>query len=557
MNMKKSMVVAVLTGLAAVATMACAGQPGRDEAAASQTLFSDKALAEHIRILASDEFGGRGPASKGEELTVKYLSGEFGKLGLKPAFGDSYVQEVPMAKITNDPRAVLRITGKGVDLSFRQGPQFVGWTARTSPDIALMASDVVFVGYGAVAPEWNWDDYAGMDVRGKTVIVLVNDPGFGSGDPGLFKGRTMTYYGRWPYKYEEAARHGAAGVLLVHETEAASYGWAVVNNSWMGTRYTLVGPEGNASRCALESWITLDTAKAIFAAAGMDYGKMKMAAVMRGFKAVPLKLKASISMHDAVENVVTRNIGGLLPGTKRPDEVIVYSAHWDHLGINPAAPGPDKIFNGAADNASGVSGLIELARAFAAPGVTHERSVLFLSTAAEEQGIFGAQYYTEHPAFPLNKTVADLNMDVLNLWGPTRDIIVSGFGQNDLEDYLKEAAAVQSRVVVPESDPQAGGYFRSDHFAFARAGVPAVTAGSGVDDVEKGREYGARIRREWAAAHYHQPSDEFSPDWNFKGAIQDLDVYYQVGLRLCNGTEFPVWKQGSEFKARREAIMGK
>ncbi|MHB8053739.1 MAG: M28 family metallopeptidase [Candidatus Aminicenantales bacterium] len=556
MNPKKLMIPVILAVMAAAATTAYTEKADRSGQRSAPVSFDEKLLAHHVQVLASDEFEGRGPASKGEELTVAYISDEFRKLGLKPPVGGSYVQAVPMARITNDPKAILRIKGKGTGFEFHQGTQFVGWTLQAREEVAVADSDMVFVGYGVVAPEWNWDDYAGADVRGKTVVMLVNDPGFAAKDPELFKGKTMTYYGRWPYKFAEAARHGAAAALLVHETEPASYGWDVVNNSWMGARYSLSTPDGNATRCALDAWISLDMAKAIFSAAGQDYEAMKMAADKRGFRAVPLELKSSITMHDAVQNVISRNVVGLIPGTARPDEVVIYSAHWDHFGVNPAVPGEDKILNGAVDNATGISGLIELARAFMKPNVPHERSLLFLAVTAEEQGLLGSEYYVEHPLFPLAKTVADLNMDAMNVLAPTRDVATGDYGRCDLEDYFKTAAEEEGRVIAPDANPESGGYFRSDHFSFALAGVPAVTAGSGIDDREKGPEYGAKARYAWAVANYHKPSDEFSPSWNYAGMIEDLVLYYRVGLRLINETAFPGWKPGSDFKAKRDAMMG-
>lgn len=554
----KKFLIPMIFAVAAVLGMAaCAGKTESTNPASAGPSFDTKLLARHVQVLASDAFEGRSPASKGEELTVAYISDEFRKLGLTPPVEGGFVQDVPMARIANDPAAVLRVAGKDANLEFRQGTQFVGWTLQAKEDVAVANSDMVFVGYGVVAPEYGWDDYAGLDVRGKTVVMLVNDPGFARKDPDLFKGKTMTYYGRWPYKFEEAARHGAAAALLVHETEPASYGWNVVNNSWMGTRYSLSTPDGNAARCALEAWISLDTAKAIFAAAGKDFEAMKLAADTRGFQAAPLGLKTSIAMHDAVENVITRNVIGLIPGTTRPDEVVIYSAHWDHFGVNPAVPGEDKILNGAVDNATGVSGVIELARAFMKPGVPHERSLLFLATTAEEQGILGTFYYVDHPVFPLAKTVADLNMDAMNVMAPTKDVSVGEYGRCELEEYFKTAVEEQGRVIAPEANPESGGYFRSDHFPFALAGVPAISAGSGLDDREKGPEYGAKARMAWAAANYHQPSDEFSPNWNYAGMIEDLTLFYKVGLRLANETSFPGWKEGSDFKAKRDAMLNR
>lgn len=557
MERKHGIAAAILVAAVMTGSTACAGKGGPSGKAPDKGGFDAGALTAHVRVLASDEYEGRAPGSKGEDLTVAYISGEFGKLGLKPGVGESYIQDVPMVEITNDPQAVLRVKNAKSDLAFPAGTAFVGWTLRAQDLIEVADSEMVFVGYGVVAPEQGWNDYAGQDVRGKTVVMLVNDPGFATKDPDLFNGKAMTYYGRWVSKFEEAARQGAAGAVLVHETEAASYGWEVVHNSWMGARYSLSTPDGNASRCAFESWISLDSAKAIFAGSGLDFDAMKAAANKPGFKAVPLPARASVTMHNAIRPVMSRNVIGIIPGTKRPDETVIYVAHWDHFPPNFSLPGEDKIFNGALDNASGVAGLIETARAFMRPGAAPERSILFLASTAEEQGILGTEYYVSHPVVPLAGTIAALNFESLNIWGRTKDVIIIGYGQGDLDEYIEAAAAEQGRVLAPDPTPEDGGYFRSDHFPFARAGVPAMMAASGTHDLEKGPEYGKKIRDAWGPANYHQPSDELTPDWKFDGMIEDLEMYYAIGRRLVRETMFPGWKPGSEFKAKRDAMMGK
>lgn len=555
MKAKLWIIAAALAVAALTGSIVFAGKGDPVEKAAAA--FDSGNLARHVKTLASDEFEGRAPGTRGEDLTVRYISEEFRMIGLKPGAGGGFIQEVPMVEITNDPTAVLHVKGRGPDLAFPSGSAFVGWTLRAKEVVTVADSEMVFVGYGVVAPEHNWNDYAGVDARGKTVVMLVNDPGFATKDPDLFNGKAMTYYGRWMYKFEEAARQGAAAALLVHETEPASYDWGVVRNSWMGARYSLSTPDGNASRCALESWISLDSAKAIFKAAGFDFDPMKAAANRRGFKAVPLGQKASVTMRDRVKPITSRNVVGLVPGSKRPDEVIIFTAHWDHFGINPALPGKDKIFNGAVDNATGVAGLIELGRAFMNPAAAPERTIIFLAVTAEEQGMLGSAYYAANPIFPLAKTVAVLNLESLNIFGPTRDVVVIGYGQCDLDEYIRAAAAEQGRVLSPDPTPEDGGFFRSDHFPFARVGVPAMEAGSGTDDREKGPEFGRRIRDAWGPANYHRPSDEYSPSWNFAGMIEDLDMYYRIGFRLSHETSFPGWKPGSEFKAKRDAMMAK
>jgi Zn-dependent M28 family amino/carboxypeptidase len=390
-------------------------------------------------------------------------------------------------------------------------------------------------------------------VKGKTIVVLVNDPGFATGDTTLFKGRTMTYHGRWTYKYEEAARQGAAGVLIVHETEPAGYPWAVVRDSWSGTRFMLENPD-NMSRAAVEGWITADAARQLFQDAGLSYDSLKARAARREFKAVPLGLKASIAIRNTVRRSTSNNVLAVLPGTTRADEYVIYMAHWDHFGKDTTRQG-DQIFNGALDNASGTAGLLALAKAYAALDRNPARSVLFLAVTAEEQGLLGSQYYATHPVYPLNKTVAAINMDGLNILGPMRDITVVGYGNSDLDDYVAEAAKAQNRVVRPDPEPEKGFYFRSDHFSFAKVGVPALDPDAGINSVAHGEAWARQQRDAYTQQRYHKPSDEYDPSWDLSGAVEDLWLFFRVGYRLANESTFPNWRAGSEFKAKRDSMM--
>jgi Zn-dependent M28 family amino/carboxypeptidase len=510
-------------------------------------------LAQRIQVLAADSLEGRAPSSPGEEKTIRYLVEQFRQLGLKSGSGENYLQQVPLVALTADHNMTLTVQGKGKTTSLKYGDQFVAFTSRVVERTGLQNSDLVFAGYGIVAPEYGWNDFAGTNVKGKTIVVLVNDPGFATGDTTLFRGHTMTYYGRWTYKYEEAARQGAAGVLIVHETAPAGYPWEVVKDSWSGTRFMLENPD-NASRAAVEGWITVDAARKLFQNAGMDYDSLKARASRREFKAVPLGLKASITMRNTIRRSSSHNVLAVLPGTTRADEYLIYMAHWDHFGTDTTRQG-DQIFNGALDNASGTAGLLELAKAYAALDRHPARSVLFLSVTAEEQGLLGSQYYATHPVFPLNKTVAAINMDGLDIYGPMKDITVIGYGNSELDDYVTEAAKAQGRVVRPDAEPEKGFYFRSDHFSFAKVGVPALDPEAGINSVAHGEAWGRQQRDEYTQQRYHKPSDEYDPNWDLSGAVQDLRLLFRVGYRLANESIFPDWRTGSEFKAKRDSMM--
>ncbi|MCH7474639.1 MAG: M28 family peptidase [Gemmatimonadetes bacterium] len=519
-------------------------------------VIDEEGLREHIQTLASDEFEGRAPSSHGEELTIRYLADAFQQMGLQPGNGDSYFQDVPLVEtvVPNNPALTIRGRGATTELAF--GTEFVGWTKRVVDRARLANSPLVFVGYGVVAPEYDWNDYEGVNVRGSTVVILVNDPGFATQDEALFNGNAMTYYGRWTYKYEEAARQGAAGVIIIHETEPAGYPWEVVESSWTGPQFDLVAEDNNMSRVAVEGWITHDAAHEVFEQAGMDFDELKAQAASREFQAVPMGLRASTSLTNEVTRSTSRNVLAVLRGTDRADEYIVYMAHWDHLGKNAAIEG-DGIYNGAFDNATGVAGLLELAQAFASLEQRPARSILFLAVTAEEKGLLGSAYYAANPVYPRNKTVAAINMDGLNTDGPTNDITVIGYGASELDDYLEEAAAAQGRVIRADPEPEKGFYYRSDHFSFAKQGIPALYTDAGIDHVEHGEQWTLARRDEYTAKRYHKPTDEYDPEWDLSGAVNDLRILFDIGFRLSNETTFPNWRVGNEFRARREADMAR
>jgi Zn-dependent M28 family amino/carboxypeptidase len=485
----------------------------------------------------------------GETLTVDYMTKAFAGLGLEPGNGDSYTQEVPLVEISPEGTPTLDIQSPKGTIGLQNMNDFVIWTERPDSLVNIDKDDVVFAGFGIVAPEYHWNDYEGLDVKGKTVVVLVNDPGFY--DSTLFKGHTMTYYGRWTYKYEEAARQGAKACLIIHNTAAASYPFSVVQSSNGGVKLHLDTRNNPGRQLAIQGWITEAVGKQLLAAAGKDTSLLA-AAHHRGFTSVPLNLKLSASLKVKEVYNKSHNVIAKITGTKRPDEYIVYTAHWDHLGIGKPDSRGDSIYNGALDNASGSAGLLEIARAFKSLKTPPERTILFLSVTAEEQGLLGSAYYARHPIYPLNRTVAELNMDVLNANEKTKDVVITGAGQSELEDILKQEATRQDRYVAPEPNPEAGGYFRSDHFNFAKAGVPALDASGGIDVVGKGKVYGQALEDDYNSKHYHQPSDEYDSAWTFEGGLQDLQLLFQVGKRLAFSSAWLNWYPGSEFKAIRE-----
>lgn len=543
--------ITVFAGLTLSLT-GCGGDAQLD--AALDTITAEE-LSADVQILSSDAFEGRGPVSPGEDSTINYMKSRFEDVGALPGNGDSYFQEVPLASITADPSAVLQIRGGGPTQRFGYADDFVAWTKRVVESESINNSELVFVGYGIVAPENDWDDYEGVDVTGKTAVILVNDPGFATQDPAVFNGNAMTYYGRWTYKFEEAARQGAAGALVIHETAPASYGWETVRNSWTGPQFALVDENDNMSRLAVEGWLSSETAGTIFERAGLNYDSLKSVAERPGFQAIPMGLTASVSLRNTVVRSASNNVLALVPGTDRADEYIFYTAHWDHFGLNPNLEG-DQIFNGAMDNATGISALIELAQAFLGLEERQSRSIVLMAVTAEEQGLLGSAYYATNPVYPLEKTVAAINLDALNILGPMRDVSIVGYGNSELDGYLIDAASHQERVVFPESRPEAGSYYRSDHFSFAKVGVPALYPNAGIDHVEHGAEWTQQRLDEYSANNYHQPSDEYDPNWDLSGAIDDIRLVFRVGYRLANETVFPNWNEGTEFKATRDAMMG-
>ena len=520
--------------------------------AASETAEIEAMLHEHIAALASDEFEGRAPATPGEEKTINYLQSEFEALGIGPGNGDSYFQSVSVTEITTASDTVLTFSGSNYDAELEYATEMIVGSQQQIPTASIVDSELVFVGYGVVAPERNWNDYAGIDVVGKTVIILVNDPGYSTQDPDIFNGNAMTYYGRWTYKYEEAARQGAAGALIVHETGPAGYGWEVVSGSWSGPQIGLQADNLNSDKNDIEGWLTLDSAEALFAGAGLNYQQLKATAAQPGFTAVPLgDVTASVAIQNSVRTSLSQNVIAMIPGTDRAKETIIYTAHWDHLGVNAEIPG-DNIYNGAADNATGTAALLAMAKMHVDAGPA-PRSIVFLAVTAEESGLLGSRWYTEHPVFPLATTVANINIDVLNTYGPMHDIVEVGNGSSELEAYLEEAATAQGRHLVEEPNPERGYYYRSDHFNFAKAGVPALYAESGEDSVEFGKKWGAEQAQDYNENRYHAPSDEYDPNWNLEGAAQDILLYFDVASKLSRESSFPNWLEGNEFKGIRDA----
>jgi Zn-dependent M28 family amino/carboxypeptidase len=527
--------------------------PGPVAAAVDAALLAqvEAELHTHTEILASDEFEGRAPATKGEKLTVNYLKAQFESLGLEPGNGESWTQEVPVTAVTTSPAAVLNIAGGDYQRELAYGADMMVTTQQQVTSVSVADAPLVFVGYGINAPERGWNDYADVDVTDKTVVVLINDPGFATQDEAVFNGNTMTYYGRWTYKYEEAARQGAAAVLIVHETAPAAYPWEVVTGSWSGPKIGLTDSNRHLDKVEVEGWITLPVAQELFTAAGLDYQTLKSAAALPGFSAVAMSdLSASITLENTVESSESRNVVALLPGTTHPEETIIYTAHWDHLGKKEGVEG-DNIYNGAMDNASGTAGLLALAELHMQQGPA-ERSLVFLAVTAEESGLLGSRWYAEEPIYPVATTVANLNMDGIQIADRMRDVAVVGFGNSELDGYLKLQAAKQDRVLVPEPNPEKGYYYRSDHFNFARVGVPALYTTRSTDSRQHGKAWGQNQLDAYVTNDYHKPSDEYSPDWDMSGAAEHVLLFFGIGEALANSRDWPNWSEGTEFKAIRD-----
>ena len=530
------------------------GRPVLPEAASA--VLKEQPLLDEITTLASDSFLGRLPGTVGEDRTVAYLEQQFKAIGLEPGNPDgTYIQKVPLVGITPRPTPQLVVTKGAAKRVLEFKKDVVAWTKHVADSAAIANSEMVFVGYGVEAPQFEWDDFKGLDGAGKTLVMLVNDPPLA--DSTQFGGKAMTYYGRWTYKYEQGIKHHAAAVLIVHETGPSGYPFSVVQGK-TGEQFDLVTADKNMGRAPIEGWITLDQARALFKMAGQDFDGLKAKAATRDFAPVPLGITASMTIKNGLRTIDSRNVAAKITGSdpKLRDEYIVYTAHWDHFGIGDKVNG-DSIYNGALDNASGTAALLQLARAVKALPTPPKRSILFLSVTAEEQGLLGSQYYSVTPLYPLAKTLANINIDGLNLSGRTKDVTVIGLGASELDDYIREAAALQSRVIRPDPESEKGYYYRSDHFNFAKQGVPALYAEGGVDYIGQPADYGIKARQQYVAEDYHKPSDQVKPFWKLDGAVEDLRLLLTVGYWVAEADRFPEWRPGNEFRAAREKQLGR
>ncbi|HEY1301948.1 MAG TPA: M28 family metallopeptidase [Vicinamibacterales bacterium] len=542
-----------------------AATPATGPAISALPAIDPQAVLQHIKVLSSNKFEGRAPGTRGEDLSVAYIETQFRDLDLQPGNPDgTYIQKVPLVGIKAAETRPLTFVKGSQALGLKWRDEVVAWTKHVADTASIAKSDVVFAGYGVEAPEFNWDDFKGLEVKGKTVVVLVNDPPVPDPadpsklDPKTFGGKAMTYYGRWTYKFEEGARKGAAAVLIVHETEPAGYPFSVVQGN-LNEKFDIVTPDKNMGRANIEGWITVAAARKLFAMAGQDYDALKKQAATRAFKPVPLGgVQASMAIKNTLRTIDSRNVIAKLEGSdpQLKNEYVIYSAHWDHLGIGAPVNG-DNIYNGALDNASGVASVLEIAKAFKRVAPQPRRSILFLMVTAEEQGLLGSQYYSVTPLYPLDKTVATINIDGVNQWGRTKDITVIGLGASDLDDYLRQAAQEQGRTLSPDPEPEKGFYYRSDHFNFAKQGVPALDPDSGTEFIGKPEDWGKKKRDEFTEHDYHAPSDEIKPDWDLSGAAEDDQLLFAVGYRVANADKMPEWKPGNEFKAKRDAMMGR
>ncbi|MEI6894366.1 MAG: M28 family metallopeptidase [Colwellia sp.] len=536
------LLAAILVGCVATTSDDSANINSAQDISKSYDSINTAQLIEHIKVLSSDKFGGRAPSTEGEKLTLDYLTEQFTAIGFKPGNGDSFLQEVPLVSIEASTDMTLVIGGK----NYQYGTEMVMGTARISELEQLKNSELVFVGYGINAPEYDWNDYKDLDVKGKTVVILVNDPGFARQDPELFTGNAMTYYGRWTYKYEEASRQGAEGAIIIHETAPASYGWSVIQSSWSGPQFSFQRDDLNKNRVAVEGWINSSVAAELFEKAGLDFIAMKERAAQGSFNIELGNLDASVTVKSTIKNSVSYNFIATLPGQKNPDEHIIYTAHWDHLGTDLTKQG-DQIYNGARDNATGTAALIELAEAFAKLPHGLDRSMTFLAVTAEEQGLLGSKYYAANPIIPVAKTVANINMDALNVNGKSKDVAVFGLGQSDLDNYLIKAAKKQNRTISGDPRPAAGIYYRSDHFSFANVGIPALYAKGGIIPADQATA-DLRLKLDPVLGKcYHGVCDEYSDEWDLTGAVQDIQLFYDIGIELSKAEVWPQWSKTSEF----------
>src|SRR6266403_1334144 len=542
-------------------TKAFAADPEIERLKPALDAITPDGLLAHIKMLSSDEFEGRAPGSKGEELSIKYVSDQFKQIGLSPGNPDgTYFQKVPLAGIKTTPTASFAVGGKTTTLNYPD--DYVASSARLQNEIKVENSDIVFVGYGIVAPEFGWNDYKDVDVRGKTILMLINDPPIPDPndptklDEKMFGGQAMTYYGRWVYKYEIAAQKGAAAAIIIHETEPAAYPYSVVKTSWSKENFELDEADKNMGAVQVRSWITLDVAKKLLSDAGQDFDALKKSAVNKSFRPVVLKAQLNIDLTQQLRSFKSHNVISGLEGSdpKLKDEYVIYTAHWDHLGRHPELQG-DQIFNGAIDNASGVASVIELAGAFSKLNPPPKRSVLFIATTAEEAGLLGAKFYARHPLYPLEKTLADVNIDTINPWGKTHDIEDLSDNNSTLDDLLAAAAQRNGRAMTPNSQPEKGSFYRADHFEFSKLGVPSLYTGGGKNFIGKPADFGQQKKDDYTAHHYHQVSDEVNPEWDLAGAVEDIQLLFEVGYQVANGDKLPEWKPGTEFKAKRDAML--
>jgi Zn-dependent M28 family amino/carboxypeptidase len=558
---KPTRVLAVLAGASLLAVPAFSQSYPAHPTTSPEITAQD--LGARDKAIADDAFQGRGPGTVAGEAASAWLADEMKRIGLLPGNHGSYFQPVPAVNITLDAaKSKLSFATPQGAVTPKFPDDAVYWTARyKTPDVHVKDAPLVFVGYGVVAPEYNWNDYAGVDVKGKTVVILINDPGNedANPDPKFFKGKAMTYYGRWTYKYEEAARHGAAGAIIVHETIPAAYGWQVVRNSNSGNKSWLAAADKNMSRVAIQGWVTLDTARTLFKNAGLDYDQEKAAANKPGFRPVEMTGETmSANAHSTVSMMTTRNVVGVVPGSKHPNDYLLYTAHWDHLGVKPDVAGPDKIYNGAVDNGMGVSSILEIGEAFASDKPRPQRSIAIIAWTMEEQGLLGSEYFAKHPIWPVNHIVAGINLDANLPEGRAHDMIVVGSGASQLEDRLTAVLKTQNRAITPDPEPEKGGFYRSDHISLAKDGIPMIYPGGGYDLLDGGKDAGKKVRDDYRINHYHQPSDEWQASWDLSGPVSDLDVLYALGDELANSNDWPNWYDGNEFRGiRDQSLKGK
>ncbi len=550
MTISKTLCRATALATAALLIVGCSADK-QDLDTTVKPSISAADLGRRIKNLSDDKFEGRAPGTPGGIAASQYIADEMKSAGIAPMGIDgTYFQPITLTETTVGDGSFMKIG----DTSYTAGNDAVYWTKHYTDSVSVTASDLVFVGYGVVAPEYGWNDYGGIDVKGKTVVMLVNDPGFATKDEALFNGNAMTYYGRWTYKYEEAGRQGAAAVLVIHETDPASYGWNVVSAGWTGPQIDLVRPDKGASRAKLGGWLTIDSAKDLFETAGLDFAALKTAAHQKGFKPVAMDgLKLNAQINNTISTVESRNVVGVVKGTKYPDEYVLYMGHWDHKGIKDVPEGEDGIYNGAVDNATGTSAILEIGEAFAvAPA---ERSVLIVAVTAEESGLLGSAYYGEDPIVPLNQTVVGINIDGMLPLGRTKDVVVVGYGASDLDGLLDAVIKPKGMYITPDPRPEAGYYYRSDHISLAKKGVPFLYADGGIDHEIRGKEYGEAFGDEYTKDRYHQPSDEYDETWDLSGIEQVTEIFYELGNGIANSRDWPNWNKTAEFRTLRDDMM--